>query len=114
VADGIEGRRLNRLDERQCRFIAGRVEDALERRVLNRVPDAVVLDPPRSGCDRRALRRLVTKVQPPLIVYVSCNPETLAADVKVAAANGYAIAPVQPVDMFPHTEHIEAVAVLHR
>ena len=114
VADGIEGRRLNHLNERRCRFIAARVEEALKRPLFPRTPDAVVLDPPRSGCERRVLQQLVTKMRPPLIVYVSCNPETLAADLNTAATAGYTLDPVQPVDMFPHTDHIEAVAILRK
>jgi len=73
-------------------------------------PDVVVLDPPRSGCDRKLLDALV-RVRPKRIVYVSCNPATLAKDAAVLLESGrYALASVEPVDMFPHTAHVEAVA----
>lgn len=114
VADGIEGRRLNGIDAARCRFVAARVEDALARSISGRTPDAIVLDPPRSGCERRVLQQIVVTIRPPFIVYVSCNPETLARDLAIARRAGYTIDSVQPVDMFPHTDHIEAVAALTR
>jgi len=75
--------------------------------------DAVVLDPPRSGCTADALRAL-TLCGPSRIVYVSCDPATLARDVAALASLGYALAEVQPIDMFPQTYHIESVSLLRR
>jgi 23S rRNA (uracil1939-C5)-methyltransferase len=75
--------------------------------------DVVVVDPPRKGCDTTLLETMV-KMQPERIVYVSCNPSTLARDLKYLGENGYSIKAVQPVDMFPWTEHVEAVILLQR
>jgi 23S rRNA (uracil1939-C5)-methyltransferase len=76
--------------------------------------DAVVLDPPREGCRRAVLDAVFGVMSPKTAVYVSCNPETLARDLAVITARGYAIRSIQPVDMFPHTPHIEAVVILNR
>lgn len=75
--------------------------------------DAVVLDPPRTGASPRALHALVSR-QPSRIVYVSCDPATLARDCAALTAMGYRLVQVQPVDMFPQTHHIECVALLRR
>jgi 23S rRNA (uracil1939-C5)-methyltransferase len=70
--------------------------------------DVIVVDPPRKGCDRRLLDAVFT-MAPERLVYVSCNPATLARDLKHLAAHGYAVQEVQPVDMFPQTVHVECV-----
>jgi 23S rRNA (uracil1939-C5)-methyltransferase len=70
--------------------------------------DVVVVDPPRKGCDEKLLETLV-EMQPERIVYVSCNPSTLARDLKYLGGKGYRTVEIQPVDMFPWTEHTEAV-----
>jgi 23S rRNA (uracil1939-C5)-methyltransferase len=72
----------------------------------------VVLDPPREGCAAPVLREVFGRLKPARAIYVSCNPETLATDLGVAARHGYRIQALQPVDMFPHTAHVETVAVL--
>jgi 23S rRNA (uracil1939-C5)-methyltransferase len=114
VADGVAGRRANGIDLSRCRFIAARVEDAIKRLSLPDRADTVVLDPPRSGCERRVLQHVLARIQPARVAYVSCNPAALAADLATARDAGYVADCVQPVDMFPHTAHIEAVAVLRR
>ena len=76
-------------------------------------PDVVVLDPPRGGTHPHTVRDLI-RLAAPKIVYVSCNPPILAKDAKTLCENGYALETVQPVDLFPHTAHVEAVAVLIR
>ena len=111
VADGIASVRLNRLTEDQCRFVVARTEDALAS--ASRV-DAVVLDPPREGCGTGVIDRLFGHVRPPLVVYVSCNPEALALDLADIVSHGYRVQSLLPVDMFPHTAHIETIAVLTR
>jgi 23S rRNA (uracil1939-C5)-methyltransferase len=127
--DGIASRELSRIPEERCRFIAAPVERALgvaeqrprpgagRRRARGprvSVPDVVVLDPPREGCSRAVLNAVFGERSPRTAVYVSCNPETLARDLAIIAARGYAIRSIQPVDMFPHTPHIEAVVVLEQ
>ncbi|MBC8624247.1 23S rRNA (uracil(1939)-C(5))-methyltransferase RlmD [Bacillus paralicheniformis] len=73
--------------------------------------DTLVVDPPRKGCDE-ALLRTILEMKPKRVVYVSCNPGTLARDLRVLEDGGYETLEVQPVDMFPHTSHVECVAVL--
>lgn len=75
--------------------------------------DAVIMDPARAGADVPFLKSLV-KLSPEKVVYVSCNPETLARDLRYLVKNGYKVKKIQPVDMFPHTEHVECVALLIR
>src|SRR5919201_5388134 len=96
-------------------FFAGNVGDVIEE-LLDRsgVPDVVVVDPPRAGLAGKALRRL-GRIGARRLVYVSCNPTTLAGDVKTLRAEyGYELVRVTPVDMFPHTPHVESVAPLTR
>ena len=76
-------------------------------------PDVVLLDPPRAGCEERVLAA-ICKVKPERIVYVSCNPASLARDLAYLEQNGYKATIVQPVDMFPATSHVENVALLVR
>ena len=74
----------------------------------------MVVDPPRAGLAGKALKRL-GEIGAPRIVYVSCNPTTLAGDVKRLADDyGYSLLRAKPVDMFPHTPHVETVALLER
>ena len=111
IADGEASRALNRIPPAACRWIAATVETA-----LGRIPplDTVVLDPPREGCSAVVTQRLFAERTPARAVYVSCNPETLARDLAVAVRHGYAVESLQPVDMFPHTPHVETVAILTR
>jgi 23S rRNA (uracil1939-C5)-methyltransferase len=109
VADGEASRALNRIPPERCRWMGARVETALGRVASFQT---VVLDPPREGCSPAVTQRLFGDRQPSRVVYVSCNPETLARDLAVAAGHGYAVESLQPVDMFPHTPHVETVAVL--
>lgn len=73
--------------------------------------DIVIVDPPRKGCDKRFIQSLIS-ARPKTVVYVSCNPSTMARDVKELTNNGYEINKVQPVDMFPQTDHVETVVQL--
>ena len=90
-------------------FVLGRTENVLHE--LPARPDAVVLDPPRSGCQPQALASLI-ELAPPRVAYVSCDAETLARDLKILCDGGYAIDRVTPIDMFPQTHHVECVALL--
>ena len=93
-------------------FFAGDVRRLLPE-VLGRTrrPDVLVLDPPRSGAGSRVMRKIIAAAAP-RIVYVSCNPTTLAPDLAELAGAGYAVRAVQPVDLFPHTHHVECVVLL--
>jgi 23S rRNA (uracil1939-C5)-methyltransferase len=87
----------------------GKVEDVLP--LLESPPDAIVLDPPRPGCAPPVLDAIAT-FRPSVVVYVSCNPATLARDLRVLVAAGYSLDWVTPLDMFPQTGHIECVSRL--
>lgn len=75
--------------------------------------DAMIIDPPRKGCSRDTIDAIV-KIAPKRLVYVSCDPATLARDVKILCEEGYHLESVQPVDMFPHTTHIETIVLLQK
>lgn len=77
-------------------------------------PDAVVLDPPRKGCAEELLACLCTDLCPEKIVYVSCDPDTLARDAKYLVSHGYVMSPVTPFDLFPRTGHVETVVLMAR
>jgi 23S rRNA (uracil1939-C5)-methyltransferase len=113
VACAVENAALNGIGN--VAFFAGNVGQAIEDlRARGGDPDVVVVDPPRAGLAGKALKRL-GETAAPRIVYVSCNPTTLAGDVKVLREQyGYELKRVKPVDMFPHTPHVEAVALLER
>jgi 23S rRNA (uracil1939-C5)-methyltransferase len=112
VADAVRNARANRIEN--CTFLAGEVRYVLPDLIQQGVrPDLAVADPPRAGFHPKALRALAD-LGPGRIVYVSCNPSTLARDIADLARDGYRVDWVQPVDMFPQTPHIEAVARLRR
>jgi 23S rRNA (uracil1939-C5)-methyltransferase len=113
VACALENADLNGIAN--AAFFAGNVGQAIEElRGRSGDPDVVVVDPPRAGLAGKALKR-VGEVQAPRLVYVSCNPTTLAGDVKTVASEwDYRLERVRPVDMFPHTPHVESVALLTR
>ena len=95
-------------------FFAGDARLALPQLVQEAGrPDVVVLDPPRAGLSKKVVQRVIDAA-PRRIVYVSCNPTTLAPNAAEFAASGYRLVSVTPVDMFPQTHHIECVALLER
>jgi 23S rRNA (uracil1939-C5)-methyltransferase len=114
VADGEASRRLNRVAEADCQFVARRVEDALGTRGVRPPYDVVVLDPPREGCSADVINRVFGEGAAKTAVYISCNPEALARDLAAIVRHGYQVESIQPVDMFPHTAHIESLVVLTR
>jgi 23S rRNA (uracil1939-C5)-methyltransferase len=113
VACAIENQELNSIGN--AAFFAGNVGEVL-RDLQDRAgdPGVVVVDPPRAGLAGKALKRL-GEIGAPRVVYVSCNPTTLAGDLKRLSDDyGYSLVRARPVDMFPHTPHVECVALLER
>ena len=113
IADAIANAALNEVDN--ARFFAGDVRLAM-RELVERAgrPDLLVVDPPRSGLSQKVVRRVI-EAGPRRIVYVSCNPTTLAPNAaQLVADGGYRLRRVRAVDMFPQTPHIECVALLER
>ncbi|WP_416198423.1 MAG: 23S rRNA (uracil(1939)-C(5))-methyltransferase RlmD [Sporanaerobacter sp.] len=112
IKDAIENARLNNIEN--VEFICGSSEKILpELKEKGIKVDKIVVDPPRKGCDRQVLDTII-EMNPERIVYVSCNPSTLARDLKYLSENGYKIKEIQPVDMFPRSIHVECVIGMQR
>ncbi|WP_338707754.1 23S rRNA (uracil(1939)-C(5))-methyltransferase RlmD [Paenibacillus amylolyticus] len=114
VPEAIEDARSNALlnEMRNVKFEVGASEDVIPRWKEQGIEaDVIVVDPPRKGCDPRLLDTIL-EMKPERVVYVSCNPSTLARDLRVLEDGGYRTVEVTPVDMFPHTVHVESVAML--
>ncbi len=110
VADAESNAKLNGIGN--AHFLPGRCEERLPRMIKDGlIPDVVVLDPPRKGCDPEVIAAIAAAA-PARVVYVSCNPATLARDLAAFRDAGFELRTVQPVDMFPQTAHVEAVALL--
>ncbi|HEX4564540.1 MAG TPA: 23S rRNA (uracil(1939)-C(5))-methyltransferase RlmD, partial [Solirubrobacteraceae bacterium] len=112
VEDAIAGARRNEIAN--ARFFAGDVRTALPE-LLERAgrPDVIVVDPPRAGLSKKVVHRIIDAA-PKRVVYVSCNPTTLAPNAAELSAAGLRLRSVRPVDMFPQTPHIECVALFER
>jgi 23S rRNA (uracil1939-C5)-methyltransferase len=112
ISDAMANARANEIDN--AHFFAGDVRLAL-RELTERAgrPDVLVVDPPRAGLSQKVVRRII-EAAPSRIVYVSCNPTTLAPNAAQLVEAGYELVRVRPVDMFPQTPHIECVAELVR
>lgn len=112
ILDAKRNAELNHV--KNVEFIAGDVPRVLPDLFQNGArPDVVVVDPPRCGCEKNVLKTF-SEMKPNRIVYVSCNPASLARDIAILADYGYAAAQIQPVDMFSQTAHVESVALLKR
>ncbi|MCA1010384.1 23S rRNA (uracil(1939)-C(5))-methyltransferase RlmD [Halobacillus halophilus] len=112
VTDAKKNARLNKMDNAE--FYVGQAEELMPWwRNQGLRPDVIVVDPPRKGCDEELLKAMLD-MEPERIVYVSCNPSTLARDLRLLEDGGYATQEVQPVDMFPQTSHVECVSQLIR
>jgi 23S rRNA (uracil1939-C5)-methyltransferase len=110
VADAIANARIN--DVTNARFYAGDIRVSMRELVEQAgKPDVAIVDPPRAGLSQKVVRRIV-EAAPKRIVYVSCNPTTLAPNAAQLVEAGYRLVKVRPVDMFPQTPHIECVALL--
>jgi 23S rRNA (uracil1939-C5)-methyltransferase len=112
IADAIKNARSNEIDN--THFFAGDVRLVL-RELVEKAgkPDVLVVDPPRAGLSQKVVRRVI-EAAPKRIVYVSCNPTTLAPNAAQLVEAGYELTKVRPVDMFPQTPHVECVAQLER
>ncbi|HEY2259432.1 MAG TPA: 23S rRNA (uracil(1939)-C(5))-methyltransferase RlmD [Solirubrobacteraceae bacterium] len=112
ISDAIANARINEVDN--ARFFAGDVRLALSELVAKAGrPDLLIVDPPRAGLSQKVVRRII-EAAPKKLVYVSCNPTTLAPNAAQLVEAGYQLRRVRPVDMFPQTPHIECVAELVR
>ncbi|QXM06463.1 23S rRNA (uracil(1939)-C(5))-methyltransferase RlmD [Crassaminicella indica] len=112
IEDAKENARINGIEN--VDFYTGAAEEVVPKLYEKGIrADVVVVDPPRKGCDEKVLNTIV-KMNPKRVVYVSCNPSTLARDLKYLDDKGYKTVEVQPVDMFPHTAHVECCVSLKR
>ena len=110
----IRDARLNLATSSHAQFMVADVADALTQdEITSHTWDAVVMDPPRAGVSYAALQRLLA-LHIPQIVYVSCDPATLARDVRICVDQGYTVKRIQPFDMFPQTHHVECVVTLSK
>ncbi len=112
VKDAKINAELNGMDN--AKFIAGDAGEKIDEAVsLYGRPDIIILDPPRKGCDSSLIDK-ITAVSPQKIVYVSCDPSTLARDVSLFCEKGYELKKIKAVDMFVHTTHVETVVLMSR
>ena len=110
VNDAIENAELNNI--KNAEFITGKSEDIIPELIKNGENiDLLIVDPPRKGCDIKLIESVInSKIKK--LIYISCDPATLARDLKLLCENAYELKKVQPVDMFPHTMHIETMVLL--
>ncbi|SEO05211.1 23S rRNA (uracil1939-C5)-methyltransferase [Amphibacillus marinus] len=112
IEDAKQNAKLNGI--RNTEFVVGQAEKVMPWWTAQGLkPDVIVVDPPRKGCDE-ALLQAMLQMKPDRIVYVSCNPSTLARDLQILEDGGYQTQKVQPVDMFPQTAHVETLVKLQR
>lgn len=110
VEDAKANSKLNNIEN--IEFLLGKAEEIIPKMYQDGIKaDVVIVDPPRKGCEEKLLDTIV-KMSPKRIVYVSCNPATLARDLLYLNNNGFKVQEVQPVDMFPWTHHVETVVLL--
>lgn len=110
IKDAIKNSKINNINN--VRFYQGDAGEFMVEMAVKKQPiDTVFMDPPRSGSDEKFLSSIV-KLRPRKVVYISCNPVTQARDLKYLRKHGYIIEEIQPVDMFPHTYHVETIARL--
>ena len=112
INDAKQNAKLNNLEN--AHFAVGKAEVVIPQWIADGIiPDVIVVDPPRKGCDLILLETIIV-AKPKRVVYVSCDSATLARDIEILAEGGYKLEKVQPVDMFPQTGHVETVALLTR
>jgi 23S rRNA (uracil1939-C5)-methyltransferase len=110
INNAKENAKLNGVDN--VEFLIGESETVIPELYGKGIKaDVIVVDPPRKGCDEKLLE-VIAEMGPTRVVYVSCNPATLARDLKYLSERGYEVREVQPVDMFPQTVHVETVVLM--
>jgi len=110
VSDAVRSARLNGIES--CRFLEGSIENHIQDLAEHGTIDTLILDPPRKGCSDKLIQAIPSSLKPKTIIYVSCNPATLARDLSGLCENGYTLADLRLVDMFPQTQHIETAVLL--
>lgn len=111
IADAKENAKANGIDNAE--FYVGAAEDVFPKLMKECPPDVAVIDPPRKGCDEKLIQALL-EVSPKTLVYVSCDPATLARDLKLLTAGGYEVKRVRAVDAFCHSVHVETVVLMSK
>ncbi len=111
IKDAKVNARINNIDN--IDFYCGDLKDMLNSDRMNNIkkPTTVIIDPPRPGLHPNTVKNLI-KISPKKIIYVSCNPATMARDIEILINKKYTIKDLQPIDMFPHTPHIECITTL--
>ena len=109
IVDAKENAKANGI--KNAEFYVGAAEDVFPKLMKECPPDVAVIDPPRKGCDEKLIQALL-EVSPKTLVYVSCDPATLARDLKLLTAGGYEVKRVRAVDAFCHSVHVETVCLL--
>jgi 23S rRNA (uracil1939-C5)-methyltransferase len=112
MRDAEANARINDVPGSRLRLVPARVEQALQ--TINGRFEVVVLDPPRQGCSPQVIDEVFGRLAPRRAIYVSCDPTSLSRELPAIAAHGYRVSRALPVDMFPHTDHIELVATIER
>ena len=111
VNDAVENAKINNI--KNAEFITGKSEEIIPELINSGVKiDLIIVDPPRKGCDIKLIDSII-KSKIKKVIYISCDPATLARDLKLLTQNAYKLRKVQPVDMFPHTMHVECIAELY-
>ena len=111
IEDAKENAKINNIDN--VEFFTGKAEEIITLKYNEGIKsDIIVVDPPRKGCDRELLNTII-EMQPEKVIYVSCDPATMARDIKILGIGGYKVKEIQPVDLFPQTVHVECVTVLY-
>ncbi|MDD2447809.1 MAG: 23S rRNA (uracil(1939)-C(5))-methyltransferase RlmD, partial [Tissierellia bacterium] len=110
IEDAKENAKINGIEN--VEFILGESETVIPKLYEEGIrTDVIVVDPPRKGCDKKLLE-VIAKMAPEKIVYVSCNPSTMARDLKYLTEKGYQVKEIQPVDQFPMTVHVESIILM--
>lgn len=112
IEDARENAKINNIGNAE--FFTGKAEEVITEKYNEGIAaDIIVVDPPRKGCDRELLNTII-KMQPEKVIYVSCDPATMARDIKILGEGGYGVEVIQPFDLFPQTVHVECVVRMQK